>query len=66
MIITCFSMLKLLIVLRTAFRYSRWGEMSQIQLDTLDLNKSKKAPVFMGGGNDEQSKKARNRMQFND
>lgn len=42
MIITCLSMIKLLIVLRTGFRYSKWGEMSQVQLDKLGLNKRKR------------------------
>lgn len=42
MIITCVSMAKLLIVLRTGFRYSKWGEMSQVELDRLGLNKRRK------------------------
>lgn len=46
MIITCASMVKVLIILRTFFRYSKWGEMSQIELDTLGLNKRKKQPLM--------------------
>jgi hypothetical protein len=29
MIVTCLSLAKLLIVIRTVFRYSQWGKMSQ-------------------------------------
>jgi len=45
MIITCISMVKLVIVFRTIFRYSKWGKMSQIQSDTFGFRNSKKKPA---------------------
>jgi hypothetical protein len=37
-------MVKLVIVFRTIFRYSKWGKMSQIQSDTFGYRNSKKQP----------------------
>lgn len=45
MIITCISMVKLVIVFRTIFRYSKWGKASQIQSDTFGYRNTKKKPV---------------------
>lgn len=38
-------MIKLVIVFRTIFRYSKWGKMSQIQSDTFGYRNSKKKPA---------------------
>lgn len=64
-------MVKLVIVFRTIFRYSKWGKMSQIQSDTFGYRNSKKkpAPVIstpqdkLDKKGDKTAKKAKARIQ---
>lgn len=64
-------MVKLVIVFRTIFRYSKWGKMSQIQSDTFGYRNSKKQPAHvintpqdkLDKKKDKTTKKAKARIQ---
>ena len=45
MVITCITMVKIIIIIRTVFRYSSWNNESQILIDPIFEDNHKRQPV---------------------